>query len=292
MQYSHEVAEPEFNFRIGQTTGSVAGNNITFIEYCQNVSGKGTSVGYKLNNNNIWSTSTVQGIGLHRSTTFNGAVDPFIAATRNNNAPLILNRLASDGGLVELRQAGIIEGTISVVGTTVSYNGGHLSRWSQLPGLGSKIDIPKGTVMSGIEEMCEWYYIEETSVGEDGNENINHISVDRDHPGAIMEENEQLTRCQVSTVENDKSVCGVFVGWDEDDDENTQDFYIAQTGDFIIRVTGPVNKGDLLTSAGNGTAKVQSDDLVHSYTVAKAMKSFPYAGPTQVNVVPCVLMIC
>jgi hypothetical protein len=42
------------------------------------------------------------------------------------------------------------EGTISVSGTTVSYNGGHLSRWAQML---TKPELLKGTVMSNLDEM-------------------------------------------------------------------------------------------------------------------------------------------
>jgi hypothetical protein len=47
---------------------------------------------------------------------------------------LYVNRITNDGTVIEIRQDNAAEGTISVSGTTVSYNGAHLSRWSQLPG--------------------------------------------------------------------------------------------------------------------------------------------------------------
>ena len=69
------------------------------------------------------------------STSAKGAqlrLDGLIAAVRDGSAPLVVNRLTNDGVLVSLQQATVEEGTISVSGTTVSYNGGHLARWSQL----------------------------------------------------------------------------------------------------------------------------------------------------------------
>jgi len=36
-----------------------------------------------------------------------------------------------------------------------------------------------------------------------------------------------------------------------------------------IRVTGACSKGDLLESNGDGTAKVQSDDIIRSKTIGK-----------------------
>ena len=47
---------------------------------------------------------------------------------------IVLNRNNDDGVLMAFRQNTTIEGSISVSGTTVSYNGAHLSRYSQLPG--------------------------------------------------------------------------------------------------------------------------------------------------------------
>src|SRR6056300_774235 len=44
--------------------------------------------------------------------------------SRESGGPLLVNRLVNDGTLVEFRQANTAEGTISVSGTTVSYNGG------------------------------------------------------------------------------------------------------------------------------------------------------------------------
>ncbi len=69
----------------------------------------------------------------------------------SGGAPLGVNRI-TDGNLVVFYESGTIEGTISVSGTTVSYNGGHLSRWAQMPG--TKDDtLVKGTVMSNLDEM-------------------------------------------------------------------------------------------------------------------------------------------
>jgi hypothetical protein len=187
-------------------------------------------------------------------------------ATRSG-APFYVNRLASDGNLIELYQANNLEGTISVSGTTVSYNGAHLSRWSQLPGGATREEILRGTVLSNIDEMCSW--------GE--------------------EDNEQLNRMKVSDVEGDPNVSGVFQAWDDDDDTYTDDFYCAMTGDFIIRIAEgvTVQRGDLLMSAGDGTAKPQDDDIVRSKTVAKVTSthvSETYADGSYC--VPCVLMAC
>ena len=174
---------------------------------------------------------------------------------------------AQDGDVVLFQSAGGTEGSISISGTTTSYNGGHLARWSQLPGGVERTEILRGSVLSNLDEMCEW-----------GEEN-----------------NEQLNRMQVSTVEGDKNVAGVFQAWDDDDDIYTNDFYCAMTGDFVIRIAQgtTVARGDLLMSAGDGTAKPQDDDIVRSKTIAKVTSttvSETYADKSYC--VPCVLMAC
>jgi hypothetical protein len=69
--------------------------------------------------------------------------------------PLYINRRFNDGNLVEFYQADALEGSISVSGSTVSYNGGHLSRWSQTTD-NTRIELLKGTVMSNLDQMAVW----------------------------------------------------------------------------------------------------------------------------------------
>jgi hypothetical protein len=177
------------------------------------------------------------------------------------------HRNGDDGGIIGFFQDGTQEGSISVSGGTVSYNGAHLSRWSQLASGAERIEILRGSVLSNLDEMCEW--------GE--------------------EENEQLNRMKMSDVEGDKNVSGVFQAWDDDDDTYINDFYCAMTGDFIIRIGDgvTVERGDLLMSAGDGTAKPQDDDIIRSKTIAKVTStnvSCTYDDGSYC--VPCVLMAC
>jgi len=195
----------------------------------------------------------------------------YITATVSGAAGLSVNRLASDGELVTFLQATTQEGSISVSGTTVSYNGGHLSRWAQT--LTPKDDtLVKGTVLSNLDEMNVY-------VDADGN----------------PVENEQLNKVKVSDVEGDANVAGVFVNWDHDEQHNVDEINMAMTGDMIIRIAAgtTVARGDLLMSAGNGTAKPQGDDIVRSKTIAKVTSTHvtcTYADGS--FCVPCVLMAC
>jgi pimeloyl-ACP methyl ester carboxylesterase len=187
-------------------------------------------------------------------------------ATNAGDRCLILNRQSADGDLLQFWQADTQEGAVSVSGTTVTYGGGHLARWSQLPNDEDPSGILKGTVMSNLDEMCEW--------GE--------------------EDNEQLNRTKVSDVEGDPNVAGVYASASPTDD-GPLDFWLAMTGDMIIRIAEgvTVQRGQLLMSAGDGTAKPQGDGFVQDKTIAKV---------TSTNVtctyddgsycVPCVLMAC
>ena len=176
-----------------------------------------------------------------------------------------VNRL-QDGTLMSFRSAGNGEGSISVSGTTVSYNGGHLSRWSQTAD-NTRIDLLKGTVMTNLDQMAVW--------GD--------------------EDNEQLNCMAVSSVEGDPNVAGVFVNWDDDDEDYVNDMNIAMTGDMIIRIAQGtiVQRGDLLMSAGDGTAKPQGDDIIRSKTIAKVTSTHVTCTYEDGSYcVPCVLMAC
>jgi len=110
----------------------------------------------------------------------------------------------------------------------------------------------------------------------------------------VTEDNEQLNCMAVSSVEGDANVAGVFVGWDDDND-GYNDMNIAMTGDMVIRIAQgtTVARGDLLMSAGDGTAKPQGDDIVRSKTIAKVTStnvSRTYDDGSYL--VPCVLMAC
>ena len=184
---------------------------------------------------------------------------------------LYVNRNGNDGELVQFRQDNSAEGNISVSGSTVSYNGGHLSRWSQLPSQQKDDTLLKGTVMSNLDDMCVWI--------KDGQELLN----------------EQLNKMKVSDVEGDTNVAGVFVSWQFDEQCQSDDMNVAMTGDMIIRIAEGVvvQRGDLLMSAGDGTAKAQGDDIVRSKTIAKVTSNHitcTYADGSYC--VPCVLMAC
>ena len=216
-----------------------------------------------------------------------------------SHAPVLINRRTTDGVLVVIRQNDTEEGTISVSGSTVSYNGAHLSRWSQLAGGAERTEILRGSVLSNLDEMCEWAYEAQDAVlyteEDELPEGVSVGDVKTPARDAGTEDNEQLNRMKVSDVEGDVNVAGVFQAWDDDDDTYTNDFYCAMTGDFVVRIAQgtTVARGDLLMSAGDGTAKPQDDDIVRSKTIAKVTSttvSTTYSDGSYC--VPCVLMAC
>jgi hypothetical protein len=215
-----------------------------------------------------------------------------VASTVGSGAPLALyaNRQDDDGVLVSLRQANTQEGNISVSGSTVSYNGGHLSRWAQML---TKPDLLKGTVMSNLDEMN--VYIAPTTYWTEEDELPEGVSVGDVKVGEHQVDNEQLNKVKVSDVEGDANVAGVFVNWEYDEAHSVDEINMAMTGDMIIRIAEGVTvaRGDLLMSAGDGTAKPQGDDIVRSKTIAKVTSTHVTCTYDDGSYcVPCVLMAC
>ena len=183
---------------------------------------------------------------------FTAGASGYIRVVRSSDAVGVFNRATNDGTIVEFQQDAATEGTISVSGNTVSYNAFAGSHWSQLQD-GSKPDILRGTVMESINELCVW----------------------------PDEQNERLPKSKVSDTVGSKKVYGVFMAWDNDW-TTTNDMYITAVGAFICRVNASVTvqEGDLLESNGDGTARVQADDIIRSSTIGKVtstVKTHQYA---------------
>ena len=192
-----------------------------------------------------------------------------LAVTSQDTSPLFVNRIVSDGRLVDFLQDGSTEGEITVSGSTVSYNGGHLSRWARLSDNSKPTSLLKGTVMSNLDDMIVWEV--------DGS----------------AKSNEQRNEVKVSDTEGDKDVAGLFVDWSLSQGYN--DMNMAMTGDMVIRIAKgtTVQRGDLLMSAGDGTAKPQEDDIVRSKTIAKVTSTTVIKTYDDDSyVVPCVIMAC
>jgi len=268
------------------------------------------SVSFGTSDSSPWDNSGSGGVG----SVINHANLGLASFARSDGDPLALNRLSNDGNIIAFYQDGTLEGSISVSGATVSYNGGHLSRWSQLPDNTHDDAILKGTVMTNLDEMCVWKKIkiivprlsedeEEIMVtkkvdyfGDKEDGETDTVEYENETFEGVVEEdlNEQRNKMAVSSVESDKNVSGVFVNYAEESG-HIGDMNVAMTGDMVIRIAEDtaVQRGDLLESKGDGTAQPQDDDIVRSSTIAKVIStSVTKTYDDNSYLVPCVLMAC
>jgi len=175
--------------------------------------------------------------------------------TATDSQGLAINRLNTDGVLVYFLQDTSFEGTIAVSGATVSYNG--FSGNHETSGISTDTEI--GTVCSTIDELDT--YVSGTKSGQTRG----------DH-----------AKIKISDTVGDTRVYGVLSSYSEKDNKPT----VASVGIGSVKVTGACSGGDLLESNGDGTAKVQSDDIVRSKTIGKVTIGNSSAG---VKLVSCVL---
>jgi hypothetical protein len=145
-------------------------------------------------------SSGVAGIAL-KAAGLNG----LIIANRSGGDALAVGRLVNDGALVTFHQDGTQEATISVSGSTVSYNafcGGH---WTQLQeGRGYNPDIPRGTVMSSIGEMAVWKSVEWV-------ETVEHPAVEAvEAVEAVLDEDGNVIEPAVEAVEGKEAWTETF----------------------------------------------------------------------------------
>ena len=219
---------------------------------------------------------------------------------RSQGASIVGNRMTNDGLVIAVYGQGNQEGGLEVSGSTVSVSGFTGVHWSRLAD-NSKPTILRGTIIESIDEMCDWYAVEfevertkkdfeGNSVtkkyskrqayglkdGESVGDTITYRYLDgKDYSAKIIKEDDvKHTKCKISDTADSKKIYGVFHRWDDTDDGSdgdVNDLEVAQVGTYIIRVNKDVTveAGDLLVSNGDGTAKVQDDDIIRSKTVAK-----------------------
>ena len=182
-----------------------------------------------------------------------------------SSACLFVNRNTNDGDLVTFRQANNGEGTISVSGSTVAYNGFAGRHESS----GIATGTAKGTVVSTIDELDVY---PDTQPDSDG--------------GVMASPKAGQTRADHAKVKVSDSVGDNRVYGVVDTFETTGKVNITSVGISPVKVTGACVGGDLLESNGDGTAKVQSDDIVRSKTIGKVTIGNSNTG---VKLVSCVM---
>ena len=156
-------------------------------------------------------------------------------------------------------------GTITISGATVTYNG--FSGQHESSGIATNTAV--GTVVSSIDELDTYPSTQSDTLGND-----------ETHPKAGQTRADH-PKVKISDTVGDACVYGVVAEFSKQDK-----VMIASVGIGSIRVTGACAKGDLLESNGDGTAKVQSDDIVRSKTIGKVTIG---NSATDVKLVSCVL---
>jgi len=273
--------------------------------------------------------TAIPDVGNNSNTGFGvqGTAGPgYTAIARDSSTALNVARQSNDGVIIGLWQGGTEEGTISVSGATVSYNGFTGSHWSRFIG-DEKPDVLRGTVMESLDQMTDWYNVEfevsTTEKDKDGNDVvktttqkkpyalkaneqegdiITYAWEKKDEEGNNIIEQVQATivkqkdvkhvMSKISDTVEAKNVYGVFSAWDNDDLINN-DFYVASVGSYVVRIKAGqvVAKGDLLQSNGDGTAKVQADDIIRASTFAKVLSNTVIQTYEDGSfIVPCSLM--
>ena len=172
-----------------------------------------------------------------------------------SNSVLYIHRRNGDGQLITFYESNSAEGYIQVSGssvTLVGFTGAHDSS-----GSGVSSSTPVGTVLSTIDEEFKQ----------------NHAKV------------------KVSDSVGDKRVLGVLQEYKDEETNDTgnttpEHAVVSAVGIGSVLVTGSCNGGDLLESNGDGTAKVQDDDIIRSKTIGKVTIG---NSDTDVKLVSCVL---
>lgn len=193
--------------------------------------------------------------------------------------------------------------------STIRYNTFTGAHWSQFED-GEQPELKLGTVLSTINELMEWthYRYTESLEGEGtkqehentvkiaGTHSLSEtreISTNEDGETTVgtptkHETAERLPKCEVSSVTADTCVYGVFAGHYEDGDTSIE---ALGAGIILIAQGTTVSRGDLLESAGDGTARPQSDTTIKSSTIAKVTSTVKVKEYDDGSYcVPCTLM--
>jgi len=222
----------------------------------------------------------------------------YTSVARYNGTPFFVNRMSGDGNLIAFYKSGASVGAITVDASgVITYNpflGAHKGRLSD----GSKPTILPGTIVETISQSIEWKTATISNVGSasstvvipyygaktSGTDTVSYGGAS--YTGTVgfssnyQPKGDNKHVCvKVSDTASSKAVGGVFVGWDSNAndakdnhlDEPYNDLRVGGVGNYFIRMKSgeTVAIGDLVESNGDGTGKVQSDDIIRSKTVGK-----------------------
>jgi hypothetical protein len=271
----------------GTATSTVAKfantGNVVYIEL-NAADQAGGDAGYIAYNNtkdmSLWTDDTqrltIDSVGntLIGTTTTNIATEGTVIYGSGNEGVLTLSSTgmtafyinrSNDGTLVDFRSGNVSQGYISVSGSNVSYVG--FTGTHESSGIANDVEI--GTVVSTIDELDVYANTQTSPEGSTeenpkaGQSRVNHAKI------------------KISDTEGDVRVYGVLERYD-----NNNKPIVASVGISSVLVTGACEGGDLLESNGDGTAKVQDDDIIRSKTIGKVTIG---NSDTNVKLVSCVL---
>ena len=172
-------------------------------------------------------------------------------ANRSGGTVAIFDRTGSDGTIIALQQDGVSEGSISVSGTTVSYNAFTGSHYAWTPG-GRTYE--RGTLV--------------VATGENVTEG-----------GWPFATGETVFGIATTSIPEDPRVLGAYLAPDFEHPERWH--FVMAVGDGFLLVTdsnGDIGLGDFVTSSPRaGFGQRQSADRIMNYTVAKSMESVDWS---------------
>jgi hypothetical protein len=234
-----------------RNTGGVRlqGNALAGTDTGISSSGSAGDLRFYTNGNHAMTLTTGKELAVAQgSTNIGGTINAF---TQNGRWGIMVDEVFGNDALIDFRDDGTSIGNITIVSGNVSYNTFIGSHYSSLT-TDNEDDIEIGTVLSTIDET----------------------------------HTRHLAKFKVSDVVGDIRVYGVFAGWDGMYEGEGTQATISALGATEIRVTGACAGGDLLESNGDGTAKVQDDDIIRSKTIGKVTIGDSNTG---VKLVSCVL---
>ncbi len=213
------------------------------------VAGVGLRVEGDTNANLLYTDATNDRVGIGTN-----APAARFHATQSANTVAVFDRTTSDGVIISLRQAGVEEGTISVSGTTVSYNaftGSHYAWTDEL--------LERGMLVSLTGD----------------NRNLHNNS-----------QSEIVYGVAKTAVANDSKVMGAYLALQESnkayDESNPHLIMAVGNGEVWVADKGDnINIGDYLISSDVvGHAQKDTGEFIVSHIVAKAAEAIDWSNVT------------
>jgi hypothetical protein len=211
----------------------------------------------------------------------------------NSVGAQVINRPTGNGTLIDFQASQVSQGSISVSGTTVSYNAFLGSHWAVLSDW-SRPEIEIGTILEAVNEIVIWKYAlidvdgKEKKICYNGNEAEGEVVTveykGQQYQGTLHVDGDQDFEKSIKVKVNDtagsKAVYGVFVGWNagnELDGGTWNDMYVGAVGNYVIRMAAGQTPeiGDLIEADGTGCGVVQDDDIIRTKTVGKITTTTP-----------------